>query len=144
MKIEKIELRHIKMELVSPFTTSMGTEYDEEHIIVRVDGEGFTGWGESVAEGTPFYSYETVTTAWHILQDFLIPAILGKDIFDIDSAIASYEKVRGHMMAKAGLEAALWDLFAKSKNISLSKTMGGTRNKIDVGVSIGIQSSIPD
>ena len=62
MKIEKIELRHIKMELISPFTTSMGTEYDEEHIIVRVDGEGFTGWGESVAEGTPFYSYETVTT----------------------------------------------------------------------------------
>lgn len=78
MRIEKIELRHIKMELVSPFTTSMGTEYDEEHIIVRVDGEGITGWGESVAEGTPFYSYETVTTAWHILQDFLIPSILGK------------------------------------------------------------------
>jgi len=144
MKIEKIELRHIKMELVSPFTTSMGTEYDEEHIIVRVDGEGFTGWGESVAEGTPFYSYETVTTAWHILQDFLIPSILGKDISGIDSAIASYEKVRGHMMAKAGLEAALWDLFAKSKNISLSKMMDGTRNKIDVGVSIGIQSSVPD
>ena len=144
MKIEKIEFRHIKMELISPFTTSMGTEYDEEHIIVRIDGEGFTGWGESVAEGTPFYSYETVTTAWHILQDFLISSILGKDISDIDSAIASYEKVRGHMMAKAGLEAALWDLFAKSKTISLSKMMGGTRNKIDVGVSIGIQSSVPD
>jgi len=144
MKIEKIELRHIKMELVSPFTTSMGTEYDEEHIIVRVDGEGLTGWGESVAEGTPFYSYETVTTAWHILQDFLIPAILGKDISSIDEPIAAYQKVRGHMMAKAGLEAALWDLFAKSKSISLSKMMGGTRNKIDVGVSIGIQSSVPD
>ncbi|OGU52407.1 MAG: o-succinylbenzoate synthase, partial [Ignavibacteria bacterium GWC2_35_8] len=144
MKIEKIELRHIKMELVSPFTTSMGTEYDEEHIIVRVDGEGSTGWGESVAEGTPFYSYETVTTAWHILQDFLIPSILGKDISGIDKAIASYEKVRGHMMAKAGLEAALWDLFAKSENISLSKMLGGTRDKIDVGVSIGIQSSVAE
>ena len=69
MKIEKIELRHIKMELVSPFTTSMGTEYDEEHIIIRIDGEGLTGWGECVAEATPFYSYETVTTAWHILQE---------------------------------------------------------------------------
>ncbi len=151
MKIEKIELRHIKMELVSPFTSSMGTEYAEEHIIVRVDGEGFTGWGESVAESTPFYSYETVTTAWHILQDFLIPAILGKNISSIDEAIKSYEKVRGHKMAKAGLEAALWDLFAKSKNISLSKMMvgihasgSGTRNKIDVGVSIGIQSSVSD
>ncbi len=140
MKIEKIELRHIKMELVSPFTTSMGTEYDEEHIIVRVDGEGFTGWGESVAEGTPFYSYETVTTAWHILQDFLIPSILGKNIQNINEAINAYEKVRGHNMAKAGLEAALWDLFAKSENKSLSEMLGGTKNKVDVGVSIGIQN----
>jgi O-succinylbenzoate synthase len=141
MKIEKIELRHIKMILVSPFVTSMGTEYDEEHIIVRVDSEGLTGWGESVAEGTPFYSYETVTTAWHILQDFLIPSILGKEIKNAAEAIALYDKVRGHKMAKAGLEAALWDLFAKQKNISLSKLLGGIRNKIDVGVSIGIQSS---
>ncbi|BDQ03151.1 o-succinylbenzoate synthase [Ignavibacterium sp.] len=144
MKIEKIELRHIKMELVSPFTTSMGTEYDEEHIIVRVDGEGLTGWGECVAEGTPFYSYETVTTAWHILQDFLIPSILGKNILSIGDAIKAYSKVRGHRMAKAGLEAALWDLFAKSKNISLSKMMGGTKEKIDVGVSIGIQNSVEE
>jgi O-succinylbenzoate synthase len=141
MRIERIELRHIKMELVSPFTTSMGTEYDEEHIIVRVDGEGITGWGECVAEGTPFYSYETVTTAWYILQDFLIPSILGKNILNVGEATHAYSKVRGHMMAKAGLEAALWDLFAKSQNISLSKILGGTREKIDVGVSIGIQSS---
>lgn len=141
MKIEKIELRHIKMELASPFTTSMGTEYDEEHIIVRVDGEGITGWGESVAEGAPFYSYETVTTAWHILKDFLIPSILGKNISNIDEVIMDYSRVRGHRMAKAGLEAALWDLIAKSKNISLSKMLGGTRDKIDVGVSIGIQNS---
>jgi O-succinylbenzoate synthase len=131
------------MELVSPFTTSMGTEYDEEHIIIRIDGEGLTGWGECVAEATPFYSYETVTTAWHILQDFLIPSVLGKDLSQINEAILLYEKVRGHMMAKAGLEAALWDLFAKSKSISLSQMLGGTRDSIDIGVSIGIQSSIP-
>ncbi|MBK7212198.1 MAG: o-succinylbenzoate synthase [Bacteroidales bacterium] len=143
MRIDRIELRHIRMVLVSPFVTSMGTEYDEEHIIVRVDAEGVTGWGESVAEGTPFYSYETVTTAWHILKDFLIPSILGKDIASVDEAIAAYSKVRGHMMAKAGLEAALWDAFAKSKNISLSKMLGGVRDKIDVGVSIGIQDSVP-
>jgi O-succinylbenzoate synthase len=141
MRIERIELMHIKMQLVSPFVTSMGTEYDEEHIIVRIDGEGLTGWGESVAEGTPFYSYETVQTAWHILSDFLIPSVLGRDITDIDEALALYARVRGHMMAKAGLEAALWDLFARSRNISLSAMLGGSRNKIDVGVSIGIQSS---
>ncbi|MCK9212255.1 MAG: o-succinylbenzoate synthase [Ignavibacteriaceae bacterium] len=142
MRIERIELIHIKMELVSPFVTSMGIEYDEEHIIVRVDGDSFTGWGESVAEGTPFYSYETVQTAWHILSDFLIPAILGKEINSVDEAIPKWSKVRGHMMAKAGLEAALWDALAKAKGISLSKMLGGVREKIDVGVSIGIQSSI--
>jgi O-succinylbenzoate synthase len=142
MRIERIELRHVKLILVSPFVTSMGTEYDEEHIIVKVDAEGVTGWGESVAEGTPFYSYETVPTAWHILQDFLIPSVLGKDIQNVDEAIAGYAKVRGHMMAKAGLEAALWDAFAKAKGISLSQMLGGTRKKIDVGVSIGIQDSV--
>lgn len=144
MRIESIELRHIKMELVSPFVTSMGTEYDEEHILVRVDGDGVTGWGESVAEGTPFYSYETVQTAWHILKDFLIPSILGKDLKNVAEAIDLNAKVRGHMMAKAGLEAALWDAFAKTQNVSLSKMLGGTREKVDVGVSIGIQSSVPE
>jgi O-succinylbenzoate synthase len=140
MRIDKIELIHIKMVLVSPFVTSMGTEYDEEHIIVRVDGEGVTGWGESVAEGTPFYSYETVPTAWHILRDFLVPAVLGKELSGINDAIGSYARVRGHMMAKAGLEAALWDAFSKTKGISLSEMLGGTRKKVDVGVSIGIQA----
>ena len=143
MRIDRIELRHIRMDLVSPFVTSMGVEYDEEHIIVSVDAEGVKGWGESVAEGTPFYSYETVPTAWHILKDFLIPSILGKDLASVDEAIAAYSKVRGHMMAKAGLEAALWDAFAKTRAISLSKMLGGTREKIDVGVSIGIQDSVP-
>lgn len=142
MRIERIELRHIKMDLVSPFVTSMGTEYDEQHIIVSVDAEGVKGWGESVAEETPFYSPETVPTAWHVLKDFLIPALLGKDIQSVDEAIALYAKVRGHRMAKAGLEAALWDAFAKTKGVSLSNMLGGVRDKVDVGVSIGIQDSV--
>ena len=144
MRIDRIELRHTKMILVTPFVTSMGTEYDEQHIMVRVDAEGVTGWGECVAEETPFYSYETVPTAWHILNDFLIPAILGKDLANVEEAIASYSKVRGHMMAKAGLEAALYDAFAKSKRISLSKMLGGTQEKIKVGVSLGISDTVPD
>lgn len=141
MRINTIELHHTKMELISPFTTSIGTVYDVEHIMIRVDADGITGWGESVTEGTPFYSYETVQTAWHILKDFLIPSILGKDFSSIDEAIQLYSRVRGHMMAKAGLEDALWDVFAKAKNISLSKMLGGIREKIDVGISIGIQNS---
>ncbi len=141
MRIEKIELRHVKLELVSPFVTSMGVEYDEEHVIVKVDSEGITGWGESVAEGTPFYSYETVQTAWHVLRDFLIPEIIGKQINSIDEFISLSARVRGHRMAKAGLEAALWDVLAKQKGVSLSNALGGTRKRIDVGVSIGIQLS---
>jgi len=141
MRIERIELRHVKLVLVAPFVTSMGVENDEEHIIVRVDGEGLTGWGESVAEGTPFYSYETVQTAWHILRDFLVPSLLGKPITDVLGAMSLWPPVRGHMMAKAGLEAAVWDLLAKAQGVSLSAALGGIRQRIDVGVSIGIQES---
>ena len=141
MFIDKIELRQIKMELVSPFETSNGVESSVQHIIVSVYSEGLIGWGECVAESAPYYSYETVSTAWHILKDFLIPKLLGKNINSIDEAIKLFAPVRGHRMAKAGLEAALWDLFAKSSNISLSKILGGTRDLIEVGVSIGIQSS---
>lgn len=142
MLLDRITLYHIKMKLVSPFVTSLGTENNEEHIIIKVDGEGVTGWGECVASANPFYTYETVQTAWHNLSDFLIPGILRKNFNTLDEAIFSWQKVRGHNMAKAGLEAALWDFFAKTKNISLSKMLGGVRDKIDVGVSIGIQSSM--
>jgi o-succinylbenzoate synthase len=144
MRIESIELRHVRLPLVEPFVTSMGVETDEEHIIVRVDAGGVTGWGEAVAQGTPFYSYETTQTAWHILRDFLVPGVLGAEISSAADAIAQGARVRGHMMAKAGLESALWDLFAKAKGVSLSTLLGGTRERIDVGVSIGIQPSPGD
>jgi len=143
MRIEHIELRHIKMHLVAPFETSFGVETDEEHIIVRVDADGVTGWGECAASAEPFYSYETTQTAWHILCDFLVPSILREDIASVDDAIRRFVRVRGHNMAKAGLEAALWDVFAKARGVSLSKMLGGTRERIAVGVSVGIQSS-PD
>ena len=87
MLISRIELRHTKMELVSPFETSLGVELFEEHIIVRVDGEGITGWGECVVEPTPSYSYETLQTAWHILRDFLIPGVLGKKLSTIPPSL---------------------------------------------------------
>jgi o-succinylbenzoate synthase len=141
MLIKRIELRYIKMELVAPFVTSMGVETHEEHIIIRVDSDSVTGWGECVAAGNPFYSYETVNTAWHILRDYLIPSLLGKRIVSVDEAIGFCARVRGHRMAKAGLEAALWDAFAKERNVPLSEMLGGVRDRIDVGVSIGMQES---
>jgi O-succinylbenzoate synthase len=138
MKIERIELRHISMQLITPFTTSMGTESFEEHIIVRVDSEGISGWGEVVVEPLPHYSPETVQTAGHILRDALVPGVLGKAFDSVDHVLASWNWVRGHRMAKAGLEAAVWDVFAKQAGQSLSAYMGGERKKVDVGVSIGI------
>jgi o-succinylbenzoate synthase len=141
MRIEKIELRQTKMELVSPFETSLGVELFEEHIIVRIEADGVTGWGEVVVEPSPSYSYETLQTAWHILSDFLIPSILGMDFHTIEDALVPYKWIRGHRMAKAGVEAALSDAFAKSKGISLSAFLGGTRKQISVGVSVGLQSS---
>ncbi|HEX7587589.1 MAG TPA: o-succinylbenzoate synthase [Anaerolineae bacterium] len=141
MKIDRIEIRHIKMHLIAPFETSFGVETDEEHIIVRVDAEGVTGWGESPVGVGPYYSYETTQTAWHVLRDFLVPAVLGRDIASVDDAVRLCERVRGHNMAKAGLESALWDAFAKARGESLAQALGGTRDRIRVGVSVGIQSS---
>lgn len=142
MLIEKIEIQHVKMKLVHPFETSMGVESHEEHIIVRVESEGVTGWGECVVEARPTYTYETVKTAWHILADCLIPGLLGKKFASVEEAMNTWSWIRGHRMAKAGLESALWDVLAKQKNLSLSKMFGGVRSKVDVGVSIGIQPSI--
>ncbi|MCX7611374.1 MAG: o-succinylbenzoate synthase [Ignavibacterium sp.] len=144
MKLDLIELRHIKMKLITPFKTSMGTDHFVEHLIIKITSEGISGWGECVAEANPFYSYETVKTSYHIIKDFIIPNLIGKKIFKVEDAIKIWNQIRGHRMAKAGVEAAIWDLIAKRKNISLSELMGGTRNKIDVGVSIGIQKSEKD
>ena len=141
MKIENVEIRYIKMKLVAPFKTSYGVEEFEEHIIVKINSEGLTGWGEVPVEPVPLYSYETVQTAWHILSDLLIPAILKKDISRIEDHLGIIKNFRGHPMAKGGVETALYDLFAQREKKSLSQFLGGTRNKIDVGVSIGIQSS---
>jgi o-succinylbenzoate synthase len=141
MKIERIEIRELKMTLVAPFETSFGVETTEDHVIVRVDGEGITGWGESPVNSGPSYSYETNQTVWHILSDFIVPEILGQNVSSPEDAAKYWARVRGHRMAKAGLEFALWDMFAKARGVSLAQALGGTRDRIAVGVSIGLQAS---
>lgn len=141
MRVERVEIRHTRMELVSAFETSMGVERHEEHILVRIDGEGLTGWGECAVAPGPWYSYETVGTAWHALRDFLIPAVLGRTIETPVEAVGLWSKVRGHRMAKAGLEAALWDALARGRGLSLSRMLGGARDRVSVGVSVGLQDS---
>ena len=126
IRIEQIELRHISMKLVAPFETSFGVEEDHEGLIVTLRGGGITGWGEVVASHAPGYSAETAKTEWHILHDFIIPSVIGKEFADVESLEKAYDSVRGHPMAKAGIQLALYDLLAKSQNVSLQKMFGGS------------------
>jgi O-succinylbenzoate synthase len=141
MDIERIEIRHVSMPLVAPFETSFGVEREREAIILRLDSEGIVGWGECVAGGWPGYSYETVQTAWHMLEDHLSPLVLGQDISDISDYRNRTAHLKGHPLAKAGLELALWDLLSKAADRSLMSMLGGERDRVEVGVSIGIQPS---
>jgi len=139
MKIEQIELRQVMMRLVAPFETSFGVEQDRACIIVAMRAGGLTGYGECVAATEPGYSYETTTTAWHILCDFLVPAVLGQELTDIPGLIARYRRVRGNPLAKAGLEMAAWDVLGQAQSRSLAQMFGGVRERVGVGVSVGIQ-----
>jgi o-succinylbenzoate synthase len=141
MKIESMTLHHISMPLVAPFETSFGRETDRQCILIILKAEGLTGYGECVASRDPGYSYETVGTAWHILKDFVAPLILRQDVIDAEDFQRRAERIRGHHLAKAGVEMALWDLFGKRDHKSLREMFGGARDKVDVGVSIGIQES---
>jgi o-succinylbenzoate synthase len=141
MRLRRLTLREIHLKLLSPFQTSFGTSDLRRILLLEVDADGATGWGESTAGENPFYSYETVETAWLIVRDYLWPIVRGKEIAaaDVWDLLAG---VRGHNMAKAGLEIAIWDAEAKQKNVALAKMLGGTRDEIPCGVSIGIQPTI--
>jgi o-succinylbenzoate synthase len=143
MKLNKVTLREIQLPLVSPFQTSVGITTLRRIVLIEADVDGIAGWGESTAGETPYYSHETVETAWHILRDHLWPLIKGKEFACAADVSPILSHVRGHNMAKAGLETAVWDAEAKQKNVPLSKLLGGSRAEIACGVSIGIQASIP-
>ena len=141
MKIEAIEMRHICMRLKAPFRTSFGVEHDRHCLILRVLSEGLEGWGECVAGQFPGYSYETVGTAWHVLSEFFFPPLLGNELRDIQSFRSTNKGIRGHPLARAALEMALWDLKAKRQDCSLAEILGGITHRVSVGVSVGIQPS---
>ncbi len=144
MRVNKITLHEIQMPLVAPFKTSMGVSTTRRIMLVRADVEGVTGWGEVVAGEDPHFSYETVETAWHVLREFIWPVVKGRDWNAAADLWDALSHIRGHNMAKAGIEQALWDAEARLKNVPLWKLLGGVRQENPCGVSIGIKNSLDE
>jgi O-succinylbenzoate synthase len=142
MRIERIELRLLRLPLVHFFETSFGRSYDRTFLLVTVDGEGVRGYGECVADDHPYYAYETNDTVRHIIREFLAPRVLNTVFGHPREVFPAMKAVRGHNMAKAALEMAAWDLYARQQNVPLSRLLGGTRAAIASGVSVGIQDSL--
>ncbi len=143
MKIDGIVLREIRLPLVKPFETSFGVTRDRRVLLVEVKAEGFTGWGECVAGEHPWYSEESIDTAWLVASAELAPALGQADPEHGGQCPKIFHRVRGNRMAKAALENAIWDLDAQLQGVSLSSLLGGSRTTIACGVSLGIHSSLP-
>lgn len=141
MRIDRVSLHHLRMRLRAPFETSFGKTVDRDCILLEIFSEGLVGYGECVADQDPGYSYETSQTAWHILRDFLVPVLLTEDLSGPQEFNRRVAHVRGHPMAKAGVELALWDLLGKRQGCSLQKLLGGAAAQVTVGVSVGLQPS---
>lgn len=142
-KIERIELSLLDLPYVHYFETSFGREENRTFILIKVYADGLCGFGEVVADKNPHYSYETTETAWLILKKYLVPLVFEEAIVDPLDYYDRVQKYRGHPMAKAGLEMALWDIKAKRENKPLWKVYGSTRYEIPSGVSVGIQDTVP-
>ena len=143
MKIDEIRLRHIKMPLVHYFETSFGRTYSRDMVLVEVVSEGVSGWGEVTAGENPFYNEEWTASIWPLLRDYCAPGVLGKELASAEDVYPLLSHIRGHFMARGGLEAAVWDLQARRNKQPLWKEIGGgARTEIPCGVSIGIQDTV--
>ena len=141
MKIESIALREIHMKLKAPFETSFGTVQNRRILLVEVVADGASGWGEVTAAETPAYNAETTDTAWHVISDFIAPSVVGRSVAEASELPPLMARIRGHEMAKSGVENALWDAAAQLKGIPLHKLLGGTMQEIACGVSLGIREN---
>src|SRR6185436_1822165 len=148
VRIDRIELRLVRLPLVRFFEASFGRITERQFILVTADGGGATGWGECVADAHPYYSSETTATAWHVIAGFVAPAVLGREFAHPREVFGALRQIRGHQMAKAAVEMAAWDLFARQRGEPLARTLGGDpaiiASGIASGVSIGIQDSLDE
>ncbi|CAN5663584.1 o-succinylbenzoate synthase [soil metagenome] len=142
LKIDAIHLREINMPLAYPFETSFGLTTGRRILLVELESEGRTAWGECVAGEHPYFSDEMIDTAWIITETELAPRLLEAEISHGGDVPHLFKPVRGHRMAKAALENAMWDLEAQAEDVPLSELLGGIRKVIPCGVSIGIQPSL--
>jgi o-succinylbenzoate synthase len=142
MRIERIDLKVVRLPLVRTFRTSSSSKDHIEHILVRVVADGVEGWGECASPSDPYYCPETTGTCWHILKDFLGPLVIGRDWTTIDDLVELYRLVKGNNFAKAGLEMACWDALAMKEGRPLAALLGGTRAEIASGVSLGIEREV--
>jgi O-succinylbenzoate synthase len=141
LTIDAVHLREINMPLAYPFETSFGVTTTRRILLVEVESDGLTAWGECSAGEHPYFSEESIDTAWIVTEAELAPRLIGHELAGGCGCPALFHQVRGHRMAKAALENAVWDLDAQQKRMSLAELLGGTRSVIPCGVSIGIQPS---
>ncbi len=144
MRIDAIIFRELHMPLVRPFETSFGVTRDRRILLAEVRSEGLIGWGECTVGERPFFSEESTDTAWQVLTKDLGPMLAAENPEHGGDCPRIFRQVRGNRMAKATLENAIWDLEAQREGISLSQLLGGVREEIPCGVSLGIQSSISE
>jgi len=144
MKIDGIVLRELHLPLVRPFETSFGVTRDRRILLAEIRSEGLTGWGECTAGERPFFSGESTDSAWQVIVNELGPMLAAESPEHGGECPRIFRQVRGNRMAKATLENAIWDLEAQREGVSLSQLLGGVRETIPCGVSLGIQSSIPE
>jgi o-succinylbenzoate synthase len=142
VKIDSAEIRLVRLPLLYPFQISSGTMTERYFVLLTLRGEGFEGYGESVMDDIPYWREETLTGALELLKSMLLPAVIGKSFNTPNALVDSYAILKGNRMAKATLETAFWDLWAKSLGQPLANVLGGTRALIPVGVSLGIQSNL--
>jgi O-succinylbenzoate synthase len=144
MRLSKLTLREVRMKLLQPFETSFGVSDERRILLLELEADGVTGWSEVTAGSNPYYSPETIDTAWLILREYAWPRLKGREFGSAAEIGEALAPIRGHNMAKGGMEAAVWDAEARQKGAPLWKLLGGTREEIACGVSIGIKSSVEE
>lgn len=142
MKIEAVELRRIRLPLVSPFRTSFGTQTEREALLLRVRTPEAEGWGECVAMSNPLYSPEYVDAAAHVIEHHLLPRVFAEADVDANGVGRALHPVKGHPMAKAAIEAAVLDAELRAAGVSMARYLGAVREEVDCGVSVGIMASV--